>query len=157
MEVGFNFNSQGQKHMNDSNKEPPAINTDRAKSIEAVQATKSGDPGGPLHPTTSVTRRKHRHFVRLIALLSLGAIAVIVFVPRSVLAQRYESLGVALCAIACGGLLVRHLLRVLAAEDKLQEQQLKADQATVLPSESNPAGQQTNLTTPPPEAGRNIK
>jgi hypothetical protein len=157
MEVGFNFSSQMQKHMNDSNKEELAINTTSAKSIEAVQATKSDHPDEPLHTTTSVIQRKRRHFVRMIALMSLGAIAVIVFVPRSVLVQRYEGLGVALCFVACGVFLVRRFIRVLAEEDKLQEQQLKADQATASPSQPNPAGQETNLTTSPPEAGQDIK
>jgi hypothetical protein len=41
--------------MNDSNKEHLAVNTDRTKSIEAIQAAKSGNPGEPLRPTTSVS------------------------------------------------------------------------------------------------------
>jgi len=143
--------------MNDPKMEQLVINTDRTKSIEAVQATKSGRPGEPLHPTTSVARRKRWHFVRLIALMSLGAIAIIIFVPRSVLAQRYEGLGIALCVVACGVFLVRRFIRVLAEEDKLQEQEFNANQATVSPSEPNPAGQETNLTTSPSEKGQDIK
>lgn len=141
--------------MNDSTKEQPHINTDRTKSIEGVQATKSGNPVEPLYPTTSVTWRKRRHILRLIALILLGAIAVIVFVPRSVLAQRYEGLGVALCFVASGVFLVRRFIRLLAEEDKLQEEQI--DQATVLPSQPNPAGLQTNRTALPPGAEENIK
>jgi len=143
--------------MSDPKMEQPAINIDRTKSIEAVQVTISDNPGGTLHPTTSVTRRKRRHFIRLIALILLGAIAVIVFVPRSTLAQRYEGLGAALCVIACGGLLVRHALRVFAEQDKLEEEQFNADQATVSPSQPNPAEIQANPTVSPPEAGQNIK
>jgi hypothetical protein len=143
--------------MSDPNKEQPAINTIRAKSIEAVQATKSGQPGEPLHPTTPVTRRKRWHFASSIVLMSLGAIAVIVYLLRSALAEEYEGLGAALCAVACGGFLVWHLIHLLAEEDKLQDQQLNANQATVSPPEPNPAELQTNLTTPPPEAGQNIK
>ena len=143
--------------MNDSNEEQPDINTDSAKSIKSAQATKSGNHGELLHPTTSVTRRKRGRFASLIALILLGAIAVIVFVPRSVLAQRYEGLGVALCVIACGGLLVRHALRVLAEQDKLQEDQLNADQATVSPSQPNPAELQTNPAAPPSGVEENIK
>jgi hypothetical protein len=114
---------------------------------------KSGNPGDPLHPTTSVTRRKRRHFIELIALISLGAIAFIIFASRSVIAQPYEGLGIALCAVACGALLVRHAFRVLTEQDKLQEEQL--DQATV--SQPNPAELQTNPTAPPPGVGENIK
>src|ERR1700690_2136056 len=108
--------------MNDSNKELLAIHTGRTKSIEGVQATKSGNPGEPLLPITSVSPRKRRHLVRLIALMSLGVIAVIVYVSRPALAQSYEGLAVALCVIACGVFLVRRFTRVLAEEDRLQEQ-----------------------------------
>ncbi|HUA68637.1 MAG TPA: hypothetical protein VMA13_08820 [Candidatus Saccharimonadales bacterium] len=124
--------------MNDSNEEQLAINTARTKSVEAVQATKSGDPYEPPLPTTSVVRRKRRHLVRLIAMMALGVIAVIVYVTRPALAQSYEGLAAALCAIACGVLLVRRFTRLLAEEDKLQEQQLNGNQATVSPSDPNP-------------------
>jgi F0F1-type ATP synthase assembly protein I len=142
--------------MSDSNKEQPAINTRRNKSIQAVQATKSDQPSDPLDPTTSVARRKRRHFIELIALISLGAIGFIIFVSRSAIAQPYEGLGIALCAVACGVLLVRHAFRVLTEQDKLEEEQVNADQATFSPSEPNPAGQETNPTTPPPETGQKI-
>jgi hypothetical protein len=118
---------------------------------------KYGNSGEPLHPTTSVTRRKRRHFLELIALISLGVIAFIIFVARSAIAQPYEGLGIALCAVACGVLLVRQALRVFAEQDKLEEEQLNADQVTVSPTERNPAGLQTNPTAPPPEGGENIK
>jgi len=91
--------------------------------------------------------------------MSLGVIAVIVYLLRSKLAyiEMYEGILIALCVIACGGFLDRLLIRELAEEDQLQEEQLDANQATVSPSESNPAGQKTHLTAPPPEAGQNIK
>jgi hypothetical protein len=118
---------------------------------------KSGNPGDPLHPPTSVTQRKRRHFIELIALISLGAIAFIIFASRSVIAQPYEGLGIALCAVACGALLVRHAFRVLTEQDKLQEEQLNADQAKASHSEPNSDGQETNPSVPPPEAGENTK
>jgi len=120
-------------------------------------SNKSDQTSSPIDPTTSVARRKRRHFVELIALISLGAIGFIIFASRSVIAQPYEGLGVALCAVACGVLLVRHALRVFAEQDKLDEEQLNANQATTSSSEPNPAGLKTNLTTPPPEEGQNIK
>lgn len=140
--------------MNDSNKEQPAIKTDRTKSIEAVQASESGQPGGPLQPTTPVARRRRWPSASLIALIVLFAIPVIVYLLRSEPATSLEGLGVALCAVACGGLLVRHFFHVLAEEDKFQEEQLNLNQATASPSESNPNGQETNPTAPP-EAGEN--
>ena len=140
--------------MSEPKMEQLAVNALRAKSIEAVQATKSNQPGEPLPPTTPVTRRKRWHFASSIVLMSLGAIAVIVFLLRSVLAERYEGLGAALCAVACGGFLVWHLIHLFAEEDKMQ---LNANQESVSPPEPDPAGPQTNLTTPPPEAGQNIK
>jgi positive regulator of sigma E activity len=143
--------------MNDSKEEQPDVNTSRTKSIETVQATKSGNHGKPPYPTISITRRKRLRFIGLIALVSLGAIVVIVFVSRSGLAHSYEGLAAALCVIACGVLLVRRFIRVLAEEDELQAKQLKVNQATVSPSHPNPAGPQANLTAPSPEAGENIK
>jgi len=140
--------------MNDSNKEQLAINNDRTKSIEGVQATKSGEP---LRPTTPTARRKRWPSLSLIALMLLLAIPVIVYLLQSEPATGLEGLGAALCAVACGGLLVRHFIHLLAEEDTLQEQQLNANQGTVSPPEPNPAGLQTNLTTPPPEAGDNFK
>jgi hypothetical protein len=142
--------------MNESNKEHLAINTDRSKSVEAVQAAKSGDPGGTLQPTTPVVRRKRWPSAILIILMVLFAIPVVGYLLQSEPATSLEGLGVALCTVACGGLLVRHAFRVLTEQDKLEEEQVNADQATGSPFEPNPAGQETNLTTPP-EAGQNIK
>jgi hypothetical protein len=139
--------------MQDHKMDHLAINTIRTKSTEAVQTAKSEHPGTALRSTTPVTRRKRWHFASLIVLMSLGAIAVIVYLLRSVLAERYEGLGAALCAIACGGFLVWHLIHLFAEEDQLQ---LNANQETVSPPDPDPAGQ-TNLTTPPPESGQNIK
>jgi hypothetical protein len=143
--------------MSDSKMEHLAINTDRTKSVEAVQATKSGGSGEPLRPITPVARKKRWPSASLIVLMVLFAIPVVGYLLQSEPATSLEGLGVALCAVACGGLLVRHFIRVLAEEDKLQEKQFNANQTTVSPSEPNPDGQETNLTTPPPEAGQNIK
>jgi hypothetical protein len=142
--------------MSDPKMEQLAINTDRTKSVEVVQATKTGNSGGLLQPTTPIARRKRWPSASLIALMVLLAIPVIRYLLQSEPATSLEGLGVALCAIACGGLLVRHALRVFAEQDKLEEEQLNANQATVSPPEPNPAGQETNPTTPP-EAGEKIK
>ena len=143
--------------MNDPNKEHAVINNDPRESIGHVAATRSRYYGESLPLTTPVARRKRWSSARLIALISLGAIPVIVCLLRYVPAERLEGLGVALCAIACGGFLIRHLLRMMAEEDKLQEQLFNANQATVSPSESNLARQKMNPTTPAPEAGQNVK
>ena len=141
--------------MNGPNKDQVDNSTYCTKPIEVVQATKSGNPGEPLHPTTSVTRRKHLYLIGLIALVSLGAIVVIVFVSRSGLAHSYEGLAAALGVVACGVFLVRRFIRVLAEEDRLQDKQFNANQSTVSLSQPDPAGPQTNLTAPPPEAEKN--
>jgi len=120
-------------------------------------SNKSDQTSGSIDPTTSVAQRKRRHFIELIALISLGAIGFIIFASRSAIAQPYEGLGIALCAVACGVLLVRHAFRVLTEQDKLEEEQVNTDQATVSPSQSNPAEIQANPTVSPPEAGQNIK
>ena len=133
--------------------EQPTPDTMRAKPVDAVQATKSGHGGEPPRPTIPITRRKRWRFASMIALILLGVILVIRYLLQSDSAGSLEGLGVAFCVIVCGGLLVRRELRVMAEEDKLQEEQL--NQATVSPPESNPASQETNLTTPPPGAGQN--
>ncbi len=143
--------------MKDSNKEAFTASTNRTKSIETIHATKSGHPGESLHPATPLARRKRWSSARLIALISLGAIAVIVHLLRNVPAAKLEGLGAGLCAIAFGGFLVRQLVRGMEAEDELEEEQRNASPATVSPSESNLARQEMNPTTPPPEAGQNIK
>ena len=120
-------------------------------------SNKSDQTSGSIDPTTSVAQRKRRHFIELIALISLGAIGFIIFASRSAIAQPYEGLGIALCAVACGVLLVRHAFRVLTEQDKLEEEQVNTDQATVSPSQSNLAEIQANPTVSPPEAGQNIK
>ena len=125
--------------MKDSIEEQLEINNDRTKSIEANQVIKSDNSDEPLHPTTSVTRRKRRHFVRSIALLSLGAIAAIVYVPSSALGQSYGGLAVALCVVASGVFLVRRFILVLAEEDKLQEDQHNPNQTTDSSSDRSPA------------------
>ena len=141
--------------MSDQSIEQPAINTDRTKSIEAVQATKSGLRSEPPRPTTSVARRKGWHFASLIVLMPFGAVGVIFYLLRSAFAKEFEGIGAALCVVACGGFLVWHVIHLFAEQDKLQEEQLNANQATVSPPEQIPAGQETNLTTPPPGAGQN--
>jgi len=87
--------------------------------------------------------------------MPLGAIGVVLYLLRSAFAEEFEGVGAALCVAACGGFLVWHVIHLFAEQDKLQEEQL--NQATVSPPEPSPAGQETNLTTPPPEAGQNIK
>jgi hypothetical protein len=144
--------NQKEHFMNDPKMEQPAINTDRTKSVEPLQATKSDQPGEPLRPTTPVVRRKRWPSASLIALMVLFAIPVVGYLLQSEPATSLEGLGVALFGVACGGLLVRHALRVFAEQDKVEEEQLNADQATVSPTEPNPAGQEMNPTAPPPEA-----
>lgn len=143
--------------MSEEKMEQLAIKADRTKSIEAVRATKSGQPAERLRPTTPIARWKRLHFKSSIILMSLGAIAVIVYLLRSGLGQQYEGLGAALCAIACGGFLVWHAIHLFAEQDALEEQQLHVNQATVSSPQPNPAGQEMNLTTPPPESGQNFK
>jgi hypothetical protein len=120
-------------------------------------SSKSDQTSGSIDPTTSVARRKRRHFIELIALISLGAIGFIIFASRSAIAQPYEGLGIALCAVGCGIFLVRYAFRVLTEQDKLEEEQVNANQATVSPSQPNSAGLQTNATAPSPDAGQQIK
>ena len=143
--------------MSDRKMEQPASNTDRTQSVESVKATKSGKLGESLQPITPVARKKRWPSIGLIALMVLFAIPVVGYLLQSEPATSLEGLGVALCVVACGGLLVRHALRVFAEQDKLEEDQLNADQATVSPLEPNSDGQEMNLPTSPTETGQDIK
>ena len=82
----------------------------------------------------------------------LAAIAAIILVPRSTIVQRYEGLGVVVCVLACGIFLVRRVLRLMAEEDKLEEEQLKHKHAIASASPSNTVGSQPGSTAPSPEA-----
>ena len=99
---------------------------------------------GTTKSTTSAARWKRWHFKSRILLMLLGAIAIVVYLFRSGLAKQYEGVGAALCAIACGGFLVWHAIHLFAEEDAFDEQQPSFPQ-------SNPAGKETNLKTPPSE------
>jgi hypothetical protein len=144
--------------MPETNKAQQAINQIGTKSNQAVQGTTSGDSGKLPYAPIQVARRKRWLHAGVIILMSLGAIAVAVYLFRSQLMfeDRYQGILMAFFAMACGGFLVRHAIGVFAEEDKFDEQQLDANQAPATPSESNPAGQETNVT-PPLESGQNLK
>jgi len=128
----------------------------RGEPIELIPTAKPTAVETSLRSTTCLVKRKRLRFAALIVSVLLVGIMAVAYLLRYVPAGRLEGLGAALCAIACGGLLVRRLLRGMAEEDKLEEEQRNANQATVSPPEPNPTGLQTNLTAPP-EAEENIK
>jgi len=133
--------------MNDSKEQPLASSTIHPDSDH---------PGEPLQPTISVTQRKRRHFASLIVLVLLGAI-VVVYLLHSAFAAKYEGLGIALCVVACGVFLVRHAIRLMKAEDKMQDPQPDGNEAAISPPDPNPAGQETNRGISSSEAGQNTK
>jgi hypothetical protein len=135
--------------MNDPKIEQPVNNPIRLESIGTVQSGKSGAPRPPSQPLTQATRKKRWVFLGVIAVVLLCAIPVIGFLRQSETAKRLEGLSLAFCAIAWGGLLIRHFIRVVTEEDELEEQLLNA--------ESTPAEQQKNPAVPLPEAGQNTK
>jgi hypothetical protein len=144
--------------MNESNKKHLTTNTGLAKSLEAVQATNSDHPIEPPRLSAPAARRKRRLFASLIVLMAFSVTAIIVYHMRSALAYdgRYKGLVAALCAIAVGGFLIGHLIRVMTKEEEeeeLQEEHANANQAIVSPPEPIPAKPQTNPTTPPRVAG----
>jgi hypothetical protein len=143
--------------MNDSKMEQLDQNSIQPQSIEADQTAESAQLGVPAQPLAAASRKKRWHFVSLVALIVLGVIPVIGYLLQSDTRQRLEGTGLAICAIAWGGLLIRHLILVLEEEDKIEEQQLGANRAIISPSNSNTAEQPGDNTAPPPEAGQNIK
>jgi hypothetical protein len=133
------------------------INTTGAKSIAAVQSTKSGQPGESAPAARPVARRKLWSSVGLPAIISLAAIALILYLLRNVPAAKLEGLGAGLCVIAFGGFLLSRLVRGMEEEDKLEEELRSAGPATLSLSESKPENHEMNPTMPPPEAGQNMK
>jgi hypothetical protein len=82
---------------------------------------------------------KRWHFKSRIILMLLGAVAIIVYLLQSGLAKQYAGVGAALCAIACGGFLVWHLVHLFAEEDAIEEQQIDIpSEKTTNPSRSTP-------------------
>ena len=112
------------------------INTTGAKSIPTVRPTESGHPGEPTSTATPVARRKLWSSVGLPAVISLVAIALILYLLRNVPAAKLEGLGAGLCVIAFGGFLITRVVRGMQKEDALEEELRNADPATVSPSES---------------------
>jgi hypothetical protein len=144
--------------MEDDKKIPNVTGTTGTKSIEIIQARKSGrqDPRSP--SLTRATRRKRLYFLGVIALILVTAIPVIGYLRQSETAKRLEGLAIAICAIAWGGFLIRHFVKLVEEEDtveeetRLQDQVLNENRATISPANSNIA-QQTNPTTPPSDSG----
>lgn len=83
----------------------------------------------------------------------LGAVAIIVYLVRSGLAQQYEGLGAALCAVAVGLFLVWHTIHFFAEQDAAEEQ----NEATVLAERLNAADKETSSAAPSSESGQNFK
>lgn len=108
-------------------------------------------------PTVPATRKKRWHLTLWIALLLLGVAAVVVCFLPSWIISNYLGLGVALCFVICGIFLVRHAIRVLLEEDRLQDSQLKENGAKISPPEANNSGQQTDCAARTPESEENIK
>ena len=146
--------------MSNQRSEQPTTDTIRAKSVDADQATKSGHRGDPLHPITSITRKKRSASARLIALMLLVGIGAVVYFMRSLPAstrrEEFEVFGAVICVLACGGLLIRRVSRVLALEEEEQIEPPVVKDPTVPLSEANHAELQINSNAPPPGAGQNV-
>jgi len=125
------------------------LEVDRALILRTSRRT-------PVRSPVLVARKKRLHFERLIFLMPLAAVALIIYrlrmEPADVIRQEFEGLGVAICAVAYGGILIWRVTRAMALEQRLQAQPPIENQASVSPSElnlSNPRKIQSSL---PPEA-----
>jgi hypothetical protein len=97
--------------MSNQNAEPSTMNTD------------STVPGRSSH-------WKRWRFKTSIALMLLGAAAIITYLVLTGLAKQYAGLGAALCAVACGGFLVWHTVHLFAEEDAIDEKLLNQNAPT---------------------------
>ena|ERR1700733_440355 len=69
----------------------------------------------------AVPRWKHWHFKSSFLLMAAGALAIILYLSRSVIPPQFEGMGAALCAIACAGFLVWHIIHLMADQDRVEE------------------------------------
>jgi hypothetical protein len=90
---------------------------------------------------TSAARWRRWHFRSRILLMILAAIAVVMYLLRS---KQYEGIGAALCAFACGGFLIWHVIHLFAEQDALEEQFIEPKQPKISSPEPNHAGKETN-------------
>ena len=141
--------------MPDKKIEQRAVNADSTKSTQAAPATESSQPSGRARPA-SVSRWKHWKFRSSIALMVLGAIAIIVYLVVSGLAKQYAGLGAALCAIALGGFLIWHAMHLFLEQDVIEEQKINKDRAKTSSPQQN-ADKGTNPTTPPSKSKQNFE
>ena len=130
---------------------------DDSKEQRLASTASSDHRGVSQNPTVPRTRMKRWHFKSLIVVVSLGVFVVVVCLLRSVLVRNYFGLGVALCFVTCGLFLVRHLIRLLLEEDKLQDPQIKENEATIAPPDANALGQETDYTSRAADTEQNIK
>jgi hypothetical protein len=109
----------------------------------------------PVRSSIPVARKKHRQFSLLIFLISLGAVALIVYklqaVPADIIRQGFEGFGAALCAAACGGILLWRVPRAMALEQSFQTQPPAVNPSPVSPSEPNLAEPRKVPSSSPPE------
>jgi len=72
--------------------------------------------------TASAARKQNRPEAVLIFLVSLGAVAALVYllrtVPPDLLHQEFEGLGAVVCALAYGGVILRRVARALAQDTR---------------------------------------
>ena len=103
-----------------------------------------------------IARKKRLHLERLIFLIPLAAVALIIYrlrmEPADVIRPELEGFGVAICAVAYGGILIWRVTRAMAIEQRLQAQPAIENQASVSPSEPNPAEPRKIQSSLPPEA-----
>lgn len=140
--------------MSDEKAEQPSVNNDRTRTSESVQVKDSGHQGERPQPTTHTVLGKRWHLRSSILLMLLGALAVTLYLLRARLAAEYEGIGAALCAVACGGFLVWHVIHLFAEQDRLEEQELNRNQAETSNPEPNLASLRMNRTTPPAGEGK---
>jgi hypothetical protein len=110
----------------------------------------------PVRSSIPVARTKHWRLMVLILLTPLVASAGLVHLlrtmPFGLIQQEFEGLGAALCAAACGGVLLWRVTRAMAIEQRLQTEPPIENQAPVSPSEPNLSNPRKIQSSLPPEA-----
>jgi len=138
------------------NTQEPLLTNNRENQVVNRVLISRASRRTPLRPTILVARKKYWQPRFLIFLMPLGPIALMICqlhaLPVDILRQAFEGFSAAICAVACGGILLWRVIHSLAIEQSFQTQPSAAKPAPISPSEPNLAEPRKAQSSLPPDA-----